>query len=142
MKFIHRKLSLRTTEAIQIVDVTALATEAIAGNGHPQRPGDPDLSAHDGLRQSQRARGDAAVGHGGRSSASHPRDAGYGHNLNPVDGRDNAHAHLLGLFMNVSESIPIADGRRLLGGWQSIFFVEPDGPRDRRQLLLHLMGES
>ncbi len=70
-----------------------------------------------------------------------PRDGDYLHNLEPVDGRDNAHSHLLGLFMNSSETIPFADGRMLLGEWQSIFFIELDGPRNERQVLLQIQGE-
>ena len=71
-----------------------------------------------------------------------PRDGDYLHNLAPVDDRDNAHSHLLGLFMNASESIPIANGELLLGGWQSIFFVELDGPRAERSVTLQLLGEG
>jgi len=29
-----------------------------------------------------------------------PRDGNYQHNLNPLDGRDNAHSHLIGLLMS------------------------------------------
>lgn len=71
-----------------------------------------------------------------------PRDGDYRHNIAPVDERDNAHAHLLGLFMNASESIPIADGKLLLGDWQSVFFVELDGPRPSRALTLQFLGED
>lgn len=70
-----------------------------------------------------------------------PRDGDYLHNLKPIDGRDNAHAHLLGLFMNSTETIPFAEGRMLLGEWQSIFFIELDGPRKERQVLLQIQGE-
>ncbi|MBK1632220.1 secondary thiamine-phosphate synthase enzyme [Thiohalocapsa halophila] len=70
-----------------------------------------------------------------------PRDGDYGHNIAPVDDRDNAHAHLLGLFANASESIPVADGGLLLGEWQSIFFVELDGPRAKRRVTVQLLGE-
>ncbi|HEX4935003.1 MAG TPA: secondary thiamine-phosphate synthase enzyme YjbQ, partial [Gemmatimonadaceae bacterium] len=69
-----------------------------------------------------------------------PADGDYGHNRAPVDDRLNAHAHLVGLFLNASESIPVADGDLLLGGWQSLFFVELDGPREARDVVLHLMG--
>ncbi len=69
-----------------------------------------------------------------------PRDGDYLHNLNPIDGRDNAHAHLIGLFMNSSETIPFADGQLLLGQWQSIFLVELDGPRPERQVLVQIQG--
>jgi secondary thiamine-phosphate synthase enzyme len=69
-----------------------------------------------------------------------PAAAEYGHNLAPVDDRLNAHAHLLGLFMPASESIPVADGDVVMGAWQALFFVELDGPRARREVHLQLMG--
>ena len=69
-----------------------------------------------------------------------PRDGNYLHNINPVDGRDNAHSHLLGLLMNTSETIPFSKGKLLLGEWQSLFFVELDGPRKERKILLQISG--
>ncbi len=69
-----------------------------------------------------------------------PKDGNYLHNLNPIDGRHNAHSHLLGLFMNSSETIPFSEGKMLLGQWQSIFFVELDGPRDERTVLVQIAG--
>ncbi len=71
-----------------------------------------------------------------------PCDGDWLHNLAAVDGRDNAHSHILGLFMNSSESIPVADGELVLGSWQSIFFIELDGPREKRGLELQIMGEA
>lgn len=71
-----------------------------------------------------------------------PRDGDYLHNLDTIDGRDNAHSHLMGLFMNTSETIPIVDGALSLGTWQSIFFVELDGPRPSRQLSVHILGTN
>jgi secondary thiamine-phosphate synthase enzyme len=68
-----------------------------------------------------------------------PRDGAYGHNEAPVDDRLNAHAHLLGLFLNASESIPVAEGELVLGGWQSLFLLELDGPRERREVVLQLL---
>ncbi len=70
-----------------------------------------------------------------------PANVDYRHNRDPVDGRLNAHSHLLGLFMNASETIPVLDGQLLLGGWQSIFFVELDGPREDRRLYVQIIGE-
>lgn len=70
-----------------------------------------------------------------------PRDGDYLHNLEPIDGRDNAHSHLIGLFMNSSETIPFSEGKLLLGEWQSIFFIELDGPRSRRTVLLQVSGQ-
>lgn len=69
-----------------------------------------------------------------------PAAAEYGHNRAPVDDRLNAHSHLLGLFLNASESIPVSHGELELGGWQSLFFVELDGPRPQREVKLHLIA--
>ncbi|ASQ91588.1 secondary thiamine-phosphate synthase enzyme [Prosthecochloris sp. GSB1] len=69
-----------------------------------------------------------------------PKDGDYLHNLAPLDGRDNAHSHLMGLFMNASETIPFANGELLLGKWQSVFFVELDGPRPERSVMMQISG--
>lgn len=71
-----------------------------------------------------------------------PADGRYGHNRNPVDDRLNAHAHLLGLFVNASESIPLVDGELLIGAWQSLFLVELDGPREKREVVVHLLESA
>jgi secondary thiamine-phosphate synthase enzyme len=44
---------------------------------------------------------------------------------------DNAHAHLISSFLGCSKFIPVEKGRLMLGLWQTIFFLESDGPRER-----------
>ncbi len=69
-----------------------------------------------------------------------PKDRDYGHNRNTVDGRDNAHAHILGLLMPASEHLSVRGGELVLGTWQAIFFVELDGPRSAREVHLQLLA--
>lgn len=52
----------------------------------------------------------------------------WGHNT--ID--NNAEAHLASSTLNNSLTIPVSGGRLMLGTWQSILFVELDGPRDRK----------
>jgi secondary thiamine-phosphate synthase enzyme len=54
---------------------------------------------------------------------------------------DNADAHLGGTFIGPSVTIPIRDGALVLGTWQSIFFLELDGPRQSRKVIIEIMGE-
>lgn len=54
---------------------------------------------------------------------------------------NNAHAHLKSAIVGCSKTVPIVDGHLGLGTWQSIFFLESDGPRTRRRVTLVLMGE-
>ncbi|ELZ28450.1 hypothetical protein C474_15119 [Halogeometricum pallidum JCM 14848] len=56
-----------------------------------------------------------------------PRDGGYGHD--ELDG--NADAHLRSMLLGSSVSIPVEDGELALGRWQSVLFVECDGPQTR-----------
>jgi secondary thiamine-phosphate synthase enzyme len=56
-----------------------------------------------------------------------PRDGGYRHD--DLDG--NADAHLRAMLLGSSVSIPVEDGELALGTWQSVLFVECDGPRTR-----------
>ena len=70
-----------------------------------------------------------------------PPGRGYRHDRDPVDGRPNAHSHLIGLFMSASQTLLVSDGRLLLGDWQSVFFIELDGPRAQRCLRVQVAGE-
>lgn len=54
-----------------------------------------------------------------------PSDGDYRHDR--ID--DNADAHLRAAVLGESVSIPIRDGKLALGTWQSVLFVECDGPR-------------
>jgi len=52
----------------------------------------------------------------------------------------NAHAHILNCLIKPGVSIPLENGRMLLGTWQSILFIEMDGSRSRR-VHVQIMGE-
>ena len=54
---------------------------------------------------------------------------------------NNAASHIRAFLLGASETIPIVDGRLDLGTWQSIFFIELDGPRSNRTVDLTFMGE-
>ena len=56
-----------------------------------------------------------------------PGEESYDHDR--ID--DNADAHLRNLLLQSSVTLPIRDGALALGTWQSVLFVESDGPRTR-----------
>lgn len=45
---------------------------------------------------------------------------------------DNGAAHIKSAILGPSETVPVREGRLLLGTWQAIMLVELDGPRERR----------
>lgn len=54
---------------------------------------------------------------------------------------NNAASHIRAFLLKSSETIPIVEGRLDLGTWQSIFFIELDGPRTNRTIDLTFIGE-
>jgi secondary thiamine-phosphate synthase enzyme len=45
---------------------------------------------------------------------------------------NNAAAHIKSAILGPGETIPVREGKLVLGTWQAIMLVELDGPRDRR----------
>lgn len=142
MKIVYHRIVLATTEPIQFIDLTpqvqALFETAGIRDGlltliSPHTTARVNLNEREALLQ----RDMVAFLQG-----LVPAQRDYLHNRDPVDDRPNAHAHLMGLFMNASETIPIVGGRLMLGGWQSIFLCELDGPRAERQVNLQFLGEG
>jgi len=75
-----------------------------------------------------------------------PIDERYSHDLFELkkgsnsDGRSNGHSHCKNLIVGVSETIPIENGKLLLGDRQNIFLVELDGAR-KREVIVQIIGE-
>ena len=61
----------------------------------------------------------------------------YHHDL--ID--NNARSHLKSFLLSSGECIPVKNHKLDLGIWQSVFFIELDGPRANRTVTLTMVGE-
>ncbi len=52
----------------------------------------------------------------------------------------NADAHLKAGLVGPGESIPLIKGKLGLSTWQNIFFCEFDGPREKRTVIVTILG--
>jgi secondary thiamine-phosphate synthase enzyme len=68
-----------------------------------------------------------------------PPSRSYGHEQAWHDG--NGHSHLQATLLGPSLTIPIAEGRLILGTWQQIFHLECDVRGRQRTIVLTAMGE-
>ena len=69
-----------------------------------------------------------------------PPGRDYGHEQTWHDG--NAHSHLQATLLGPSLTVPVQQGKPVLGTWQQIFHLECDiKPRERR-ILVTVMGEA
>lgn len=68
-----------------------------------------------------------------------PPSRSYGHEQAWHDG--NGHSHLQATLLGPSLSIPIADGKVILGTWQQVFHLECDVRGRQRTIALTAVGE-
>jgi len=68
-----------------------------------------------------------------------PQDREYKHNLRWGDG--NGHSHVRAALLGPSLTVPLINGRLVLGTWQQIIHVDFDNRPRRRQVLVQVLGE-
>ena len=68
-----------------------------------------------------------------------PPRRNYGHEQAWHDG--NGHSHLQATLLGPSLTVPIADGKVLLGTWQQIFHLECDVRGRQRTVVLTIVGQ-
>jgi len=68
-----------------------------------------------------------------------PPSREYGHEQAWHDG--NGHSHLQATFLGPSLTLPIAEGKLLLGTWQQIFHLECDVHGRQRAVVVTVVGD-
>ncbi len=131
---ISRELALRTGDQ-RVVDVTAQVQEFVAEHG-----GDGLL--HVFLPHATAGMALVEVGAGSDTDLSRalddllPRDDRWRHSHgSPGHGAD----HVMPAFISPSLTLPVLDGRVVLGTWQSVVIVDPNVDNPDRRLRLSLL---
>ncbi|MGA1974888.1 MAG: secondary thiamine-phosphate synthase enzyme YjbQ [Conexivisphaerales archaeon] len=137
MKAFSRELSLETHDKRELVDLTAGVAEAVKESGvkggicvvySMHTTGAIIINENEeGLLR------DVLV----KVAEDFPRRGTWLHNL--VD--DNAQSHLAGAYLGPSVTVPVEGGSLTLGEFQSVFFLELDGPRPERKVIVEIVGE-
>ena len=117
---------VRTSEREQIVLITSQVDEALR-----------NLGAADGICTIVVPHTTCAISVNENADPDVPADltAALRAMIPPVrfrHGEGNSDAHLLSMLIGCSLSWPYRDGKLVLGTWQGIYFVELDGPRERK----------
>jgi secondary thiamine-phosphate synthase enzyme len=63
-----------------------------------------------------------------------PRQGSYHH-------PSNAHSHLRSVFLPPDKTLPVLNGKLVLGTWQSLLFVETDVHPRHRTVIVQILGE-
>ena len=70
--------------------------------------------------------------------AAAPEGPGYEH---AAEGPDDMPAHIKTVLSGNSLTIPVADGRMMLGAWQGVFIAEHRREPHTRSIAAHLLGD-
>jgi secondary thiamine-phosphate synthase enzyme len=133
------KIALRTSAKDEIVDITSRVQEVVSKSGIKQGLAcvfvvgstaavttvehEPGL-VHDMQDAMQRL---------------YPKDIDYEHHKRWGDG--NGHSHIRASFIGPSLTVPVIDGKLLLGTWQQIVFLELDVRPRSRELAVEVVGD-
>lgn len=71
----------------------------------------------------------------------HIAPEGRGLYVHDSEGPDDMPAHIRTALTQTHLSVPVADGRMLLGTWQGIYLFEHRRAPHRREIVLHLSGD-
>jgi len=58
-----------------------------------------------------------------------------------LEGADDMPAHVKAAILPVSLSIPVRGGELVLGTWQGVYLWEHRAGRQRREIVVHVLGE-
>ncbi|RUT35029.1 YjbQ family protein [Arsenicitalea aurantiaca] len=61
--------------------------------------------------------------------------------IHTLEGPDDMPAHIRAALTQTSLSIPVTDGRAVLGTWQGIYLFEHRTRPHRREIVLHYIGD-
>jgi len=128
MEVYTQELTLRTSRRVELIDITTMVSGVLESSG-----------IRNGILNVFSRHSTSAIFINENESRllsdiesmledTVPVDASYGHNI--ID--NNADSHLRAVLLGGSQTVPVINGSMDLGTWQSIFFAEFDGPRNRR----------
>lgn len=140
MKHSLQEIAFKTERAIEFIDITDRVRDALSASG-----------VRDGLVTVFTPHTTTAIVINERCARLQQDMMGllekivpamkYRHDEDTVDTRPNARGHLMSLLLSASGTIPVVGGELALGTWQSIFFIELDGPRRQRGVTVRVIGE-
>ena len=64
------------------------------------------------------------------------------HYAHQEEGQDDMPSHIKAMLTAVSLSIPVRDGRMVLGTWQGVYLIEHRNAPHRRSIALNFIGHS
>ncbi len=136
MQILTEILELETSKRVQIIDITRNIDAALAESG--LRKGLANIYSKHSTSAIFINENESGLLEDYQNLIESLIPTGNNYKHNRID--NNADSHLRSFIIGNNETIPFENGSMDLGTWQSVFFLDMDGPRNRR-ITITIMGE-
>ncbi len=136
MQILTEILELQTSDRVQIIDITRSIDAALGESG--LRKGLVNIYSKHSTSAIFINENESGLLEDYLNLISKLVPTGDNYRHDRID--NNADSHLRSFIIGNNETIPFENGSMSLGTWQSVFFLEMDGPRNRK-VTITIMGE-
>lgn len=136
MQILTEILELKTTKRVEIIDITHSIDAAIAESGI--RKGLVNIYSKHSTSAVFINENESGLVEDYVELIESLVPTGNNYHHDRID--NNADSHLRSFIIGNNETVPFDSGRMDLGTWQSVFFLDMDGPRNRK-ITITIMGE-
>jgi secondary thiamine-phosphate synthase enzyme len=136
MQILTEILELETSKRVQIIDITRNIDAALAESG--LRKGLVNIYSKHSTSAIFINENESGLLEDYQNLIKSLIPTGNNYKHDRID--NNADSHLRSFIIGNNETIPFENGSMDLGTWQSVFFLDMDGPRNRR-ITITIMGE-
>ena len=134
------RIGLRTDARDEVEDITDRVQEAVSASGVRDGLACVFVSGSTGaITTVEHEPGLVADLHDAMDRL-YPKDIDYDHHRRWGDG--NGHSHVRASMVGPSLTVPVVDGRLLLGTWQQIVFMEFDNKPRTREVSVQVVGDG
>ncbi|HTX61500.1 MAG TPA: secondary thiamine-phosphate synthase enzyme YjbQ [Methanobacterium sp.] len=136
MQILTEIMELKTSDRIQIVDITRNVDAAIAESG--LKKGLVNIYSRHSTSALFINENESGLLEDYLNLIEKLVPTGDNYQHDRID--NNADSHLRSFIIGNNETVPFENGSMNLGTWQSVFFLDMDGPRNRK-ITITIMGE-
>lgn len=133
-------VSVRTEAEDEVVDITREVQEAVSGSGVANGLACVFVAGSTAALTTVEYEPGLVSDLHDAMDRLYPKDIGYEHHRRWGDG--NGHSHVRASMLGPSLTVPVVDGRLLLGTWQQIVFMEFDNKPRTREIAVQVVGDA
>ena len=134
------RIGLRTDARDEVEDITDRVQEAVSASGVRDGLACVFVSGSTGAITTVEYEPGLVADLHDAMDRLYPKDIDYDHHRRWGDG--NGHSHVRASMVGPSLTVPVVDGRLLLGTWQQIVFMEFDNKPRSREVSVQVVGDG